>query len=341
MRSREFLGPTSSFTDILLASGYDNSQDLSGLIEAWRSIIRLYGADVVVCDHAPTALLAAHSLGLRAIAIGTGFELPPAQVPYPPFNHKSGSYEQLRNHQIALRNINAALLSFHAPPLTELSEISGSADRFFTTLEELDHYGLRAGADYIGPLSSGDSGKKAKWLTTRQTKGIIYLRGPERLLANVISALSETDAETICIFPGIQFNWNSLPSHIQVASDFIDFSRLLGDCSFVVSNGGAGISSQSLLNGVPSVTFPLYDEQSMMSERLSAGHYGLPLPLSASAEDIKRSLAELIRNPIYRQEAYLVREKYRYREPGYAEQRIVRHIFGLNESATNMHDAHS
>ena len=47
-----------SYAETLLHLGFLHPQALTGLCRAWRSLLALTGPDVLVCDHAPTALLA-------------------------------------------------------------------------------------------------------------------------------------------------------------------------------------------------------------------------------------------------------------------------------------------
>src|ERR1035437_3157699 len=76
-------GPPLSYNDILLRFGYANSQDLLGLVVAWRELLRLTGAQAVLADHAPTAILAARTLGIPVVLFGSGFYVPPRQRPLP------------------------------------------------------------------------------------------------------------------------------------------------------------------------------------------------------------------------------------------------------------------
>src|SRR5687767_11394773 len=48
--------------DTLQLSGYEHSNALLPLVQAWQSLLALLKADVLVFDHAPTALLAASNL---------------------------------------------------------------------------------------------------------------------------------------------------------------------------------------------------------------------------------------------------------------------------------------
>lgn len=67
---------THSYSELLSLMGHLDPAVLVGYLAAWRELFTSLSADLVIADHAPTALLAAHSLNLPACAIGTGFVLP-------------------------------------------------------------------------------------------------------------------------------------------------------------------------------------------------------------------------------------------------------------------------
>ncbi|MGR9249466.1 hypothetical protein [Rhizobium leguminosarum] len=53
----------STYAEILLANGYNATASLNALVAAWQRIARDVKADVVVCNHAPTAVLAMRCAG--------------------------------------------------------------------------------------------------------------------------------------------------------------------------------------------------------------------------------------------------------------------------------------
>ena len=110
-------GPPLSYNDILLRFGYANGQDLLGLVVAWRELMRLTGAQAVLVDHAPTAILAARTLGIPVVLFGSGFYVPPRQRPLPNMRPwlalPPGQLDALENQ--ALASINAVLERFGQP----------------------------------------------------------------------------------------------------------------------------------------------------------------------------------------------------------------------------------
>ena len=75
--------PPLNYAEILLRYGYHDPAGLAGVVSAWRAMLMLFRADVIIASHAPTALFAARSMGLTAAALGTGFSIPPRLNPTP------------------------------------------------------------------------------------------------------------------------------------------------------------------------------------------------------------------------------------------------------------------
>src|SRR5262249_4591453 len=56
-----------SYAEILFHFGYLDVSGLTAMLRAWRDLLALVTPDLIIADHAPTALLAARSLGIRRI----------------------------------------------------------------------------------------------------------------------------------------------------------------------------------------------------------------------------------------------------------------------------------
>jgi hypothetical protein len=75
--------PPISYTEILFFYGYLDASRLTAMISAWISLISLIEPDIIIADHAPTALIAARVLGIPRTTMGPGFFLPPDTAPLP------------------------------------------------------------------------------------------------------------------------------------------------------------------------------------------------------------------------------------------------------------------
>jgi hypothetical protein len=73
--------PPLNYAEILMRYGYLDAPLLRGLLRAWRGLLDMSGADLLIADHAPTALLAARGMGARRVAMGNPFTIPPPMNP--------------------------------------------------------------------------------------------------------------------------------------------------------------------------------------------------------------------------------------------------------------------
>ena len=69
--------PTCTFAQILHNCGFGDAAELATMAEAWRKLYDFVRPDLIIFDHAPTALLASAGYPVRRALIGTGFFSPP------------------------------------------------------------------------------------------------------------------------------------------------------------------------------------------------------------------------------------------------------------------------
>jgi predicted glycosyltransferase len=72
-----------NYADVLRVSDFADARDVAARLNAWRGMFALARPEVLVADHAPTALLAARLADTPHLAIGNGFAIPPAVSPWP------------------------------------------------------------------------------------------------------------------------------------------------------------------------------------------------------------------------------------------------------------------
>ncbi|MFC3321350.1 glycosyltransferase [Mesorhizobium cantuariense] len=265
------LPPTNSYADILLASGYDGADELDGLLRSWITTLSLYKPDLLIADHAPTALLAARALGIRAMLVGTGFEIPPAFDPFPSLIHwrQANPDHLLQSQNRALAAVNQVLSRRGIAALPSLSSLFATTPRLISSIKELDPYGVRPDVRYIGAIDSPQSGKREKWVSKSDSKVFAYLHDGLEQLLPLIDGLRRADVEAICVFPGVPKG--ELPpsgANVKIYNDMLDLENLLPETSLCISNGGNGLAGKCLAQGIPMLLMPIYLEQFITADRI-------------------------------------------------------------------------
>ena len=83
---------------------------------------------------------------------------------------------------------------------------------------------------------------------------------------------------------------------------------VMKDVSLVISQGGHGTATRSLINGLPQRVLPMGRDQTANAARIEAKGAGLQLPPTASATDIAAAVNRLIAEPTFAKAARLIGE---------------------------------
>ena len=144
----------STFADILATSGWSNAQELEARVGQWHGMFDDFQPDAVVCNFAPTAVLAAQGRSARVVLFGTGFHTPPDCSPLPdlcPWRDNYPGRLQFTERQV-LNSLNKQLGLQGVAEVERVTELFCRADaNLLTTLPEMDHYENRKTGEYVGP----------------------------------------------------------------------------------------------------------------------------------------------------------------------------------------------
>lgn len=287
--------PTVSLAEILMGNGYLSAASLEALVAGWRSAMHTLRPDVVVADYAPTATLAARTLGLPVATVGVGFSLPPDTSPMPAFRTWEPIAEGRLAHseQAVLHTVNTVLAQAGARPLARLAELLRGDLPLLCTWPELDHYQRRAalppGQAWFGPTFEAGQGEPPHWPDGTGPRVFAYLRAQHPDHAAVLQALAHLGCRTLCYMPEVAHGKAPpvVSAHIHYARGPVDLGQALPGCRLTVSHAGEATLAQSLLAGVPLLMLPLQAEQFLMANRVEEAGAGLnaalrPRPLACA-----------------------------------------------------------
>lgn len=302
--------PPRNFAEILMAEGYSSFAALHGIVEGWVALIQLIRPVFIVADYAPTAIIAGKIVGVSVLHLATGFELPPRQSPFPIFRAEDSSEAGavVENERSVLANLNRVLNLYRYPKLHSLYELFDQSIQMMATIPELDHYGERREALYIGPMFSDHGERSVAWKTTKH-KIICYVSLATPGLIRLVEALSYISAEVLIVVPSWPENSPTF-ANVTIHGKLLDLSELIPSADLVVSNAGLGLSSRSLLCGVPLALLPLNTEQSMIAASIERLGAGLIIDLQNKIENITRQLNFVLRNSDMSLTAARVKEKH-------------------------------
>ncbi len=298
-----------SLAEILLAVGYLDADALAGLCEGWRGLFRQGRPDLVIADYAPTALLAARSLGLRSAAVGTGFQLPPPAQALPPFllgEAEPPSAARLRTTEARVLDSANRVLALHgAAPLAHACDLLRGDEALLCTWPELDHYGREGGEAWLGPNLAPPVAGEVAWPEGSGPRVFAYLRATQSGVREALEALLRQGCRVLCYMPEVASGAPPPVAHplLRFAPGPLPMPAVLETCELVACHAGEATTAQALLAGRPLLMLPMSAESYLMARRVAHLGAGINASGPPGPHDWDGFVRALLHAPGYRDAA--------------------------------------
>lgn len=293
----ESKSPSLNYSEILQRAGFLDHGGLLCMVKAWREVFSMVAPDVIVLDHAPFALLAAHDMGIRRVLYGSGFGSPPREYPFPnmhPWLTVPEGYLKQSDERV-LASVNKVLSLLNSRPLERLCDMFDVEEDLLCTFPELDHYPSRGAADYCGPAIAHDLGAEPHWRGDSHKRIFGYLHRSTSNLEKLLAQLSTRDHEYLWVIPKIAsaLKQRFETPRFRFSEDLCKLERVSQQCDIAITNAGHGTTAAFLLGGIPLLLLPRYVEQHLMARNVNRIGAGLMLENIASESDYLRALDRL------------------------------------------------
>ena len=276
--------PYVSYTDMVLRQGFGSEAQLKILVRAWRQLYDVIKPDLVIYDHAPSALIASAGASWKKWVVGSGFLIPRTDVEFlgvfPDIRRSQDNSKRLQAcEERALSMINSCLREQQCSVRKNLKSWFEQCDhQLLTTWPQLDHYGERPQGDYIGPLLS-EGGIKPVWPITNtadkeQPKVFVYVNEFVGLTALLDVLASRAKVLLYCKNLSDKIRRN-FAQQIEICDEPVDMVSLVKSGCYFVTNANHGTSAQALLTGMPQLMIPLQREQYLLAVRIKRAKQGV------------------------------------------------------------------
>jgi hypothetical protein len=250
--------PASSATlnDILVGAGLADAVLLQKALEAWDRLFRTIDPDLVIADFAPVAALTARRR-VPLMMTGSGFTLPPHDMPqFPPLHE---SHAPVYTEENTLAAINAAVRQQGLHALDRLPELFAGDDTLVHTLPLLDPYARYRRTPVDGPLL--DRAPCARKADSQDV--FVYLSEGVAVRNDVVAALRRIAGCLVIHAPTLAEDAQADLARrgARIEPHRVDVASLLPQCRLVVHLGGIGLAAEALLAGVPQFTLVTHVEQ--------------------------------------------------------------------------------
>jgi UDP:flavonoid glycosyltransferase YjiC (YdhE family) len=302
-----------NYSEMLIGGGYDDVLGTLARVKAWATLFDFHRTDVVVINHAPTALLAARALGLPAVLTCIGFELPPAVSPLPSIRPwDSIPIKRLQQaDSVVLHTFNSVLDRFGQAPISRVADLFTNLPTVLTTFPELDHYGARSDVLYVGPVSTLTNAVECPWPAGASRRIFAYLRPSVPGFEHMLAALRETAATVLCVSPGMSADdikrWSS--PRLKILPHPVALNATLQGVDLAVVYG-TGTMADALLAGVPLLMVPQVVEQALAARRIEELGAGILWKPPRTSESARTVLAAALSTSSLKLQADLFAKRY-------------------------------
>lgn len=301
-----------SFPQVLFNSGYHNVDALHQRLVDTMAMLDTIDPDLIVCDYAPTVMLANHTARRPLVVAGHGFWIPPRSVPMPRFRYWLGTAppEFLEREATVLAVINRAISRFGTSAFENFADFLAADCYWLCMFEELDFYAQRAGARYLGIFPDGDFGVPPQWPNEDGAKVFAYLN-PGPTVGATLAALTD-ERTSVCLYaPDLAaFDQFDLPADIyHCSAEPVSLPMVAAACRAFVNNGNLSTAAVALLAGKPQLCLPGTAEQYMNARRIEQLGAGLAVPQQRRGS-IAPKLHALLKQPDYTRAARRFARKY-------------------------------
>lgn len=320
--------PPLNYAEILMRYGYLDPAMLRAMIAAWTALLRATRADLVMADHAPTALLAARLLGVPRAVIGSPFAVPPEAHPTPNMRAwmRVPAERLLDSDSRVLAAVNAALPA-GALHLGAIHGIFSDASRFFIGVPEIDPYGPRDAADYLGLVTQGSGTAVPAWPDGPGKRVFAYMHADYRHLSAVARAIAASGVRAVIYVLGADAPIRQLFQSLGLvlSAELVDVRRVLAEADLCMTHG-MGTTLAALHAGVPLLMLPKQLENYLYAAALQRVGAGIVVHPEEDAPDIAAALARVLGDGDYARNARAIAERYRVPSVATIEQQAVARI---------------
>lgn len=265
----------------MLNCGHYDREELHSLVKSWLAIYDTLRIDNVVCDHSPTAQLAAYVGGYGSVALGTGFEVPPPTSPLPnlrPNVANKSDVEQAEN--LLLDNLNAIAGSYGSPLLPSVGSLYHLSPPLLLTHPKIDPYGPRDSITYMTPpLPSW--GTQPEWPVGEHPRIFAYLIN-HSYSVKVLETFARRN-NSVIVVPDAGLAAATIrignPA-VRLSREFVDPASVLEQCDLSVCFGQHGSIAASLMAGTPLLMIPYTLEQQLNAMKVRDAGAGLIVDLN-------------------------------------------------------------
>ncbi|MCB2067744.1 MAG: hypothetical protein KDE15_14015 [Erythrobacter sp.] len=279
--------PAATWAEWLLDCGFADGDRMAARVSWWLDTFARRQTSLLIGDYAPCALMAARIAGIRALAIGTGYAIPPQGLDSFPVFLPEYPEREADEADLTAR-LNAALGPLGLPRLERLPDIYRRSGELVRTLAMLDPYRGQRSAPYLPPVAdyAGPAGPDGDY-------AFCYFSTTELAQPGLVEALATCGLPLRGFLPGAP---EDVVARLAAAGMVIEPRPLpvaeIGRSARLLCNSGQhGMVCLGLAAGLPQVCLPQHLEQLYVARQAeAAGVARVIWPMATPADAVRDTL---------------------------------------------------
>ena len=332
LRSNPLALKASSFAEILLYKGYDSYRHLKMLTDAWVAIFDFVSPDIILFDHAPTALLAASGLTTPKIIISNPYLTPApgtSTISLIPLPHFDGT-KAAEIHQWVINIINQIRQDYRATPITAIGDLFIADATFLSGFSETDYFNAyRSDAIYCGSALTVPIGTQDPiWTPGLSQKYFAYLKHRDPRSREILKTLASMEARTLCFYSDCRPDdiKEFANSSVKVSNMPFNLTKAYQEMAVLICQGGQGVINEALYRGIPLILVPTQAEQFFVADKIKTMGNGIVINKNDSREEIEKKFSGFFSNPNFNETAKFLAETRFKTDPHLIRQKITKTI---------------
>lgn len=273
-RPNDHIPASATLTDSLARVGLRDPDSIRPVLRAWRELLDAERPDLMVCDYAPLAGLAARGR-CPVMQVSTAYCLPPADLHVMPVFHDFVPSQHTDTEVLAA--VNTALDDTDHAPIDRIGALFTGDDAFVRSFQLLDPY-----ADLRSQQAEGPVMAEAMREPAPGARAVFaYLHTDVASRPDVAAVLMALAPRLEIFVPGVDSSWLAplTAAGATVHARPVSMAEALARSRLLIHQGSAGVAADALAAGVPQVTFSVHVEHWLNGEALAAAGVSRNFPL--------------------------------------------------------------
>lgn len=273
-RPGDHIPASATLTDSLARVGLRDPDSVRPVLRAWLDMLDAERPDLMVCDYAPLAGLAARGR-CPVMQASTAYCLPPADLEAMPVFHDFMPSQHTDDEVVAA--VNTALAQTGLAPIDRIGALFTGDDAFVRSFQLLDPYADLRSRQAEGPVMAETMRETSPGTLTI----FAYIHTDVAARPDVAAVLMALAPRLEIYVPGVDPSWLAPLSAAgaTVHGRPVSMAEAMARSRLLIHQGSAGVAADALAAGVPQVTFSVHVEHWLNGEALAAAGLSRNFPL--------------------------------------------------------------